>query len=91
MDLEFHEKWEGVCLMDLSHPSSRAIAEGWAMKNNPNAKFIGKEVMVVGANHYKATKGIIRDTTPLGEATVELYLFNHPRKEKFQLDDLCLL
>lgn len=58
------------------------------MRRNANAKFIGKQVIVIGANRWKGYQGIIRDTTPSGEALVEMALFNHQRKERFFLYQL---
>lgn len=47
--------------------------------------------MVVGANRFKGYKGVIRDTTPSGEALLEMLTFNHPRRERFFLDQLRFL
>jgi len=61
------------------------------MSDNPNARFIGKPVMVVGAHHFKGVKGTIRDVTIDGHAFVSLDLFNHPLREKFKLNELKLV
>jgi len=60
------------------------------MRDDPNAKFIGKQVMVVGAHHYKGMKGTIKDISLDGWASVLLDLFNHPRTERFKLCELRL-
>ncbi|KDR66612.1 hypothetical protein GALMADRAFT_1147853 [Galerina marginata CBS 339.88] len=91
LHLEFYEEWDSVCLRSLSDVSKPKNEDDRKMKHDPNRKFIGKEVMIVGANHFKACRGVIRDTTWEGEASVELALFNHPRQEKFHLSHLRLV
>jgi len=61
------------------------------MKDNPNAQYVGKKVMVVGTNHFKGWTGVVKDTTLDGHAFVALNIFNHPRPEKFNLKSLRLM
>ncbi|KIM38753.1 hypothetical protein M413DRAFT_29989 [Hebeloma cylindrosporum] len=61
------------------------------MKENPHKRLIGKQVMVIGANVYKGAKGIIRDVTPAGDASVFLDIFNEKSPRIFKISNLCLV
>ena len=69
---------------------ARHLFERQSMKENPNAKYHGKRVMITGGHHLKGVLGTIRDTTTGGDAIVEVHLFNQPR-QKIPLKMLRLL
>ena len=61
------------------------------MSENPNHKFIGKTVMVIGAHNHKGITGKIKDVTLDNYAFVELDIFNCPLPEKFTFTVLRLV
>lgn len=61
------------------------------MKENPYKRLIGKEVMVIGANAYKGIRGIVRDVTAAGVASVSLKIHNEMFPRLFQIQTLCLV
>ena len=61
------------------------------MKENPLKWLIGKQVMVIGTNVYKGTKGTIRDMTPVGDASMFLHIFNEKSPCIFNIQKLCLV
>ena len=61
------------------------------MSENPNHKFIGKTVMVIGANNRKGITGKIKEVTLDNHAFVELDIFNCPLPEKFPFTSLRLV
>ncbi|KAF9567038.1 hypothetical protein CPC08DRAFT_814553 [Agrocybe pediades] len=84
MDVTFYEEFQNTNLRDLSssksHLTYSEIAEEKRqMRKNPNDIFVGKEVMVTGANEYKGITGIIKDTSLDGQASVALNLFSQPK------------
>ena len=96
VNLEFYEEVEMVQLRPILPPRVRALKEArdlferQSMKENPNAKYHGKRVMITGGHHLKGVLGTIRDTTTGGDAIVEVHLFNQPR-QKIPLKMLRLL
>ena len=96
MNLEFYEDVGTIELRPIVPPKLRALRLAWenfvreGMRDNPNAKYHGKEVMVVGGHRLKGIRGTIRDTTTAGEAIVEVHVFNQPR-EKIPLAKLRIL
>ncbi|PPQ83966.1 hypothetical protein CVT26_011328 [Gymnopilus dilepis] len=87
INLEFYEEVEMMQLRPIVPPAVRAFKEARAlferqsMRENPNAKYHGKQVMVTGGHHLKGVRGTIRDTTAAGDAIVEVHLFNLPRQK----------
>lgn len=60
------------------------------MCHDPNVKFIGKTVLIVGRNQLKGSKGVIKSTSADGEVFVQLHIFNRPQLEKLKLESLQL-
>ena len=71
--------------------ASRPSVDWGAMKENPLKWLIRRRVMVVGANFYKGTKGIIQDVTTVGDASMFLEIFNKKSPCMFKIEMLCLL
>lgn len=69
-------------------PRKRCRTDSKLMQDNPNHVYHNKQVIVTGSHIYKGYRGIIKDTTPQGQAFVELAI-NPPKVVEFKLDTLC--
>lgn len=57
---------------------------------DPNGVYVGKRVIVVGAGSRKGYKGLIKATSPNGDAWVELEACQQ-RVEQMRIDHLAIL
>ncbi|KAJ3502642.1 hypothetical protein NLJ89_g8792 [Agrocybe chaxingu] len=87
--VQFHEEWEAHNLRNLAS-SARSPSETASAITNPNQKYVGKHVQVVGADTFKGSRGVIKDTSFNGYAFVRLDIFNHVQLEKIHLSHLRL-
>jgi len=78
-------------LVDLRHLSPFSFEDRCAMRENPNQRFIGKSVMVVGAHQRKGVTGTIKDVTLDSYAFVAINVFNCSGQEKIPFHFLRLM
>jgi len=60
------------------------------MGDNPNQKFIGKSVMIIGAHWQKGVTGTVKDVTLDNQAFISLNIFNSVTLEKIPFSSLRL-